>query len=127
LRAQRVGPEAAPLGRPRAQRLDEDVGALGQAQERREPVRVREVEGERALARVRAQEHDALAVPGRPPLPRLVARVGPLDLDDVRAERAQDLGAVRTGERRGDVEHAEAVERQEAHGAIVWRRGVTSV
>ena len=58
--------------------------------------------------------------PRRPPLPRLVARVRALDLDDVGPERGEDLRAVRPCERRREVEDADAFEREEAHAMIVW-------
>ena len=78
--------------------------------------RVAERERERALAGVRREEHRSLAVPERrPPGAAVVAGVGPLDLDHVGAERGEDLGAVRPGDRGGDVEHANAVERGERH------------
>ena len=47
----------------------------------------------------------------RAPVARLVAAAGMLDLDDVGAERAEDLGGRRPGERARQVEHADAGER----------------
>ena len=76
----------------------------------------RERDRERALARVHGEEHRALAVPERrAPGAAVVARVRPLDLHDVGAERGEDLGAVRPGDRRRHVDDARARERAERH------------
>ena len=44
-------------------------------------------------------------------IPRLVAAPGMLDLDDVGAERSQDLGRRRAGERARQVQHAHPLQR----------------
>ena len=78
---------------------------------------------ERALARVGGEEHRALAVPERrSPGAAVVARVRSLDLDDVGAERGEDLRAVRPGDRRRHVEHAHAGERLVGHAPIIAAR-----
>ena len=108
------------LGGARAQALDDHVGAAGELEQSGEAVRVGEVEGERALAGVRRQEeHSVLAPGGWAPAPGLVAPVGTLDLDDVGAEHAQDLGAVRPRERAAQIEDADPGERLERHGRII--------
>ncbi len=115
--AEDVRAEPELLGEAGAQALEEHVGAVGEAQERVAPARVTEGQPERALARVRREEHRPLAVPERrAPGARVVARVRPLDLDDVGAQRSQDLRAVRARDRRRHVEHARPLERP-VHGA----------
>jgi hypothetical protein len=97
-------PEAARLGGTRPQALDEDVGAVGQAQQHVEAAA--QVERDRPLAGVHGEEHRALAVPERrAPGARFVADGRRLDLDHVRSERREDLRAVRAGERRRHVDH----------------------
>ena len=86
------------------------------------------VEPERALPRVRREEHHAaageeLGAPGA----RLVAALGMLDLDDVGAERARASRCSRARQRRGDVHHLDPRERPELHRreptAVGSRRG----
>ena len=115
-RPERVGPEAEPLGGAGAKALHGDVRPVGEPQQRLEPLRRLQVERERALARVRGEEHDAAAFEEpRAPVARLVAAAGMLDLDDVRAQRAEDLGGGRPCERARQVEHADAGEGAEGH------------
>ena len=115
-RPERLRPEAEPLGRAGAQALHRHVRAVGEPQQRLEPLRRLQVERERALARVRGEEHDAAALEEpRAPVARLVAAAGMLDLDDVGAQRAEDLGGGRPGERARQVEHADAGEGAEGH------------
>ena len=107
-----VGPEPELLGEAGAEALEEDVGARGQPEQRVAAARVTERQAEGALPRVGREEHRALAVPERrAPGAAVVARVGSLHLDDVRAERGEDLGAVRACDRRRHVEHARPLER----------------
>src|SRR5439155_2120927 len=78
-RPQRLGAEAEPLRAAWAQALDEDVPALDETEQDSLPARLLDVERERALGRVRRQEHHALAVPERrSPAARLVAALGML-------------------------------------------------
>ena len=51
----------------------------------------------------------------RPPVAHLVA-LGRLDLDDLGAMVAQDLGAIRPAQHPGEVEHEDPVERACGHG-----------
>ena len=110
-RAHRVRAEAALLRRARAQALHEHVGAVGEPQKRLEPARVAEIERERPLAGVRRQEHRALALPERRPPGARVVAAGRLDLDDVGAERREQLRRGRPGERRGHVDDERPLER----------------
>ncbi len=124
----RLGAEAEPLGEPRSQALEEDVRARRQAEHRLAAAGGAQVDRDRALPRVGGEEEDALAVgERRAPEPRLVAALGPLDLDDVRSERGEDLGAERAGERRGDVEDADSPEREEARTAVAPGAGAGSL
>ena len=114
------GAEPELVGEPGPEALQEDVGAVHEPQQRLAPARVAERERERALAGVGGEEHRPLAVPERrPPGAAVVARVGPLDLDHVGAERREDLRAVRAGDRRRDVEHAHAAERGQASSRAI--------
>ncbi len=80
------------------------------------PAGSRERARERALRRVHGEEHRALVAPeGRAPRAGVVAGVRALHLDDVGAERAEDLGAVRAGDRRRHVEDAQSREGGEGH------------
>jgi hypothetical protein len=111
-----VRPDAEPLGRPRPEALDEHVRARRETEEDLPAPRRREVEPERALARVRGEEEHAPAGRElRPPGPRLVASSRMLHLDDVRSERADDLRAVRAGERGAHVDHPDAYQWKEGH------------
>ena len=115
-RAKRLVAESARLCEPRPEALDEDVRAVGEAEHRLQARGIGKPQRDRPLARVRAQKHRPGAVDERrAPRARVVAAVRSLDLDHVRTERAQDLGAVGPGERGRDVEHAQAGEREEAH------------
>ncbi len=115
--AEHVRTEPELLGEAGAEALEEHVGAVGETEERVAPTRVAERQPQRALARVGREEHRPLAVPERrPPGTAVVAGVRPLDLDDIGAERGEDLRAVRARDRRCDVEHARPLERP-VHGA----------
>ena len=107
-------PEAQALREPRPQVLDEDVRALGDAENRLETLRRLQVDREGSLARVRGEVRGALAVPERrPPGTGVVATLRVLDLDDVGSERTEDQGCVRARERGRQIEDADAVERAE--------------
>src|SRR5581483_450674 len=76
-RAQLLRAEPMPLGGAGAKALHEDVGAVGEPEDRLLPARVAEVDGEGALARVRGEEHRSLAAPERrAPGPCVVAGGG---------------------------------------------------
>ena len=110
--AQLLRPDSEPLGRSGTQALNGDVRTLGQPQQRLAPAGILEIEGQRALAGVGGEEHDAAPLEEpRAPVTRLVAAPGMLDLDDVGAECRQDLGRRWAGERARQVEHAHALQR----------------
>ena len=114
--AQRLGAEAEPLGEPGAKALEEHVGPVDEPQHGVAAALVAQRHGERALPRVHREEHRALPVPERrAPRAPVVTRVRPLDLHHVGAERGEDLGAVRPGDRRRDVDDAHAFEGTERH------------
>src|SRR5579875_1681491 len=79
-------------GAARPEGLDDDVGLFQQALLHRARERVREVEGDRALARVDRVEIDAVALVKRRVEPARIADAEVLELDDLRAEVAQILG-----------------------------------
>jgi hypothetical protein len=76
-----------------------------------------EVELDAPLASVEREEARALALDEDRALPAVdVARTGPLDLQDDRAEVGEHLRAVRAGDVLGQVEHTDPLERR-AHRA----------
>jgi hypothetical protein len=90
--------------RPKA--LDEHVGLVCEAEHDLASPVGGEVERERALAGVRGEEQRPLAVDERgAPGARVVAGDG-LDLDDVGAERGEQLGRRRAGDGCRDVDDA---------------------
>ena len=108
--SERVGAEAEAPRETGTQALEEYVGAVDESQDGFTPSLVAERHCERTLPRVHGEEHRALSVPERrAPGTAVVSRVGPLDLHDICAERREDLGAVRPGDRRRHVDHARAV------------------
>ncbi len=107
------------------QALEEHVGPVDEPQHGIATALVAQRHGERALPRVDREEHRALSVPERwAPSAPVVTRVRPLDLYDVGTERSENLGAVRPGDRRRDVDDAHAFERTERHRRIIAGRGV---
>ena len=92
--------------------LDQHVGALEQAQQRRAPGRAAQVDADAGLAAVEAVEIGALPAPERrPPGAGLVARRR-LHLDHVGAVVGEQLGAERPRENAGEVDDPEAGERR---------------
>ncbi len=71
----------------------------------------REVEGERALAGVRGEEHGSLSLQERRPPGACVVAGERLDLHDVGAERREQLRRRRAGEGGRDVDDLRADER----------------
>src|SRR5207247_2261912 len=89
--------------------LQEDVAAFDKAAKEALPLRTGEVDGDGALAAVARKVIGAeSAEERRAPFARLVAIAGALDLDDVRAEVAEDLSAERAGEHARGVQDADA-------------------
>src|SRR5262249_7230799 len=99
--------------------LDHGVALGDKAPGQRLAGRLRDVDGDRALVAVGGEVVGALgrvlavlaAEVGRAPFARVVAGAGPLDLDHVGAEVAEELRAGRTGEDARHVEDAQAGER----------------
>jgi hypothetical protein len=107
-RADIVRADAEPLGRARPKALDEHVDVGRMAQERRAaPLRL-QIEDNGTLPGVCREEHR-----GTPLTCLVTAR--PFHLDDVRAERREQLRARRSRERRREVDDADALERPERH------------
>ena len=87
---QRLAVEPPARHQPGAERLDQHVGAAGELARERDVAGVAEVERQRALVAVEPEVVGRLAVAlRRPPGARVVAAVGPLDLDHVGAEVAE--------------------------------------
>ena len=84
--------------------LDQDVGVLEQAQEHALALGPAQIETERALVAVDADEVGSVlaGIEGRAPVAHLVA-LRRLDLDDLGAVVAQDLGGVWPAQHPGDV------------------------
>jgi hypothetical protein len=102
---QRLGIEAERLDAARAHVVDEHVRAGNQCDQRIARDGVLEVEGKASLVAVVVQEHRGHAgVAARAEATHRVAR-GRLDLDDVRAHVAEDLGAERSEKDRRQVDH----------------------
>ncbi len=97
--------------------LHEDVGALDQVLEHAEPFRCLEVERERALVAVDGGEDRGHAAALGPEVAHEVAAVGILDLDDVGALIAEELGGERARHHGGELEDGVAVE-WAGHGAV---------
>jgi len=97
--------------RPRTEILDDDIGSLDEPLECRLPRGMLEVEGDAALVPVDREvvRRHAVLVRGRP-APRLVAGPRLLDLDDLGAVVGEHERAVRTGERPGQVDDADAMQ-----------------
>src|SRR5690606_9283844 len=99
--------------------------ARGEAADQVPALGPRDVDGDRLLRAVQAEEVAGLrrlapfgvAHEGRAPTPRVVADAGPLDLDDFRAEITEDLARAGPGEDARHVEHAHALERAGQSGA----------
>jgi hypothetical protein len=110
-----------------AQRLHEDVGAAEQALDHRAPLVGLEIDREAPLVAVDAHEGGALLPPeGRPPRARVVAPAEALHLHDLRAEVAQDLGAVRARHVLGEIGDEQAGEGR-VHGGLIIARSVITL
>ena len=116
-RAERGGVEAVAREAPDLEVLHHDVGVAREAAHQRLPVGRVEIGRDAALAAVAAVEIGGAEVrpvgggdEGRPPLPRVVARAGALDLDDIGAEVRQQLAAPGAGQDAGQFEDADAGE-----------------
>jgi hypothetical protein len=102
--------------------LDQHVGVARQLANDLLPLGSRDIDGQRALVAVGAQEIGGLArrlaiavgQPRRPPAARVVAAAGPLDLDYLGAEVGQQLTGPGAGENARQVEHAQMRQRAAA-------------
>src|SRR5207249_3029504 len=97
--------------------LHHDVGALDHLQEELAPGRILEVDRHAALVGVEDKEEHRIE-PGH--LRTIAARLlaaRRLDLDDVGAEPAQELGAGRAGFELGEIENPDAAQRALGHGS----------
>src|ERR687889_231167 len=84
---------------------------------------VGEVEGDRALVAVQPEVVRRLAfAPRRTPGARVVAAVGPLHLDHVRSEVAEQHRRQRPGQDAGEVGDQESVERRHPPGTLTPMR-----
>ena len=91
---------------------------LAEPPDRVESLRGLEVDRHRALVPVEREVVGGVrSHEGRPPLTRVVAFAGTLDLDHVGAQIAQDLGRERSGEHPGEVQDADTGQRKRIHGA----------
>ncbi len=113
---QRVDPEPEALEHPGAEVLDQHVGAVHEPQEHLAVRLGLEVEGDRLLVAVGREEVRRLAIvlgpdERRPPAPGVVPVARCLDLDDPGAEVAQHHRGVRSGQRAGEVDDQDPVER----------------
>ncbi len=108
---QRVVAETPLFHRSRLEVLDQDVGAFQQAQQHRLTLRLADVERDRALVAVDADEIAGVTfVERRAPVAHLVT-LRRLDLDHVGAMIGQDHRAVRTAEDAGQVDDLQAGQR----------------
>ena len=96
--------EAVPLCRSRPEALDERIGAVGELEHDLAAPIGSEVDGERALAGVRGEEHRAFSVEKRRPPGAGVVPGKRLHLDDVGPERGEQLCRSRARERGRDVD-----------------------
>jgi len=114
-RGEPVVVEAEPLHEPGGEVLGHHVRPLDQPQEEGVALRLLEVDGDAALVGVEEQEeHRVEAGHLRPVAPRLLA-AGRLDLDDVGAEPAQELGAGGARLELGEIQDPDAGQRVIGH------------
>ncbi len=109
-RVQRLPAEAEPVHRARAHVLDQHVGGLHQVEEHGAPALRLQIERDALLARVEQQEEPRVlaALVGERGAAGLAG--GRLDLDDLRPEPRQHLGAARSRFVLGQVEDTNPVE-----------------
>ena len=108
--------------------LDQHVRLRRQPADDVLPFRARDVDGDRSLPAVGADEigglAGVLAQPGRAPAARVVARARPLDLDHVGAEIGECLGRPRSCQDAAQIQDADVRERTICHGGIIRRPGI---
>src|SRR5207245_9422152 len=118
LRDERLVPDAERVHRACAEVLDDDVGAPHEREERALALGSLEVQHERSLVAVEAEEARAvLRSRGERAEPaRVVALAGRLDLHYVGAHVAEQRPRVWSGHEVAELENADAVEGEAAHG-----------
>src|SRR4029077_1160166 len=104
--------EAEALHRAGAEVLDEHVGLPHERLDHVDTLGRLQIEGHAAFVPVEEEVRGGLAVLAGRPGARLVARVRVLHLDDVGAEVSQQCAAPGPRNDAGEVEHADAVERE---------------
>ena len=110
LRRMSVGPSRPSASMEPGRRFCTSTSAIDQPEQARHRRRVLQVHRDRALAQVDRVERAAGALQkGRAPAARIVAALGPLDLDHVGAEVREDLGAVGPRQILRDLDHADAL------------------
>src|SRR6185436_4145988 len=129
LRPKRVPAESERRELVGRMRFDDDVGPRHQVEQQIAPAWLRQVERDAALRGVvREPDERAFAIvgvaPERPPATQGIARRW-LDLDDVRAEIAEELRR-EVARLAREIEHADAVQ-VAAHGTRVATRAATEV
>jgi hypothetical protein len=116
--------EVPPLQRPGPEVLDDDVGALDQAQEQLLSGGGAQVERDEAFPPGVHRPPQLVTVDGAPaPRPQRVGPVRGLDLDDVGAEVGEQPSGERPGDDRAQLQHPHALQRPDTgvHGPTVGR------
>ena len=109
-RPHRLGTDAEPFHHAGAKGLDENVGPLGQAQQRLAPLLGLEIKHHRSLAAVGGPEPSRRPVGGAvADLAHRLAR-GRLDLDHLRAVIGHELREPGARQEQREIEHAQAFE-----------------
>src|SRR5581483_4069127 len=107
-------PDSPPVERPRPELLDHDVGPGRELAEERLTLRLVEVDRDVVLGVVLREESERRVLPeraARGDVSHGVAAGRELDLDDLGAELAQEVGGRRTQDERGQLEDADTLER----------------
>src|SRR5262249_25973208 len=117
-RVHRLIAQAEPRRHAGEEVLDEHVGAARKLEREPRALRLLEVHRDPALVAIDGGEGGA-HLPGPAQRAQIIAAPRPLELDDVRAEVAEECGAVRSRDDAGEIEDANALE----HGSPSWRGG----
>jgi hypothetical protein len=119
-RAQALVVEAQLLHQAGREVLDHDVGALDHLQEERAALRLLQIDRHAALVRVEDEEEHRVQAGHLGPVAAGLLAPGRLDLEDVRSEPAQELGAGGACFELGEVEDPHAAQRAISHGSLSW-------
>lgn len=102
--------DVQPSDHARSEPLDDHVRGLGELHERLVAALVLQVECDAPFVSVEHREDSAVAVGEfRVLLAVVIAHPGLFDLDHVRAEIAEKLGRIRTGQQPREIQHANAL------------------